>query len=345
VIKTIVRRFILYCGPWCLLRFIRRKLEGGGISILYGHRVLPDDVMNNKNDPRYITGQSSVSDLDNAIIELKKRFSIIHMDEAIQRLKKKDYNNESVVLTFDDGFNDNFTYLLPLLKKHDVPATYYVNPSVIGSERSLWFQAIINYFYSIQETHVFITLSNKKYDLSSPKKRYSAAFDFMQCLQKNYPPSEFNSIIKQIAGVKSHPKPSDFHLNWNELLQLSKEPLITLGAHSYSHYPLRYCDEQLAKNEIERSIVELNTRLNYKIKHFSYPRGHKNDFNLQHIQILKKLGIISAVTTIRGVNRQGQDLYRIKRIGLPQNTRHDIEEFLWHVGGLPQIIKNIRRSK
>ena len=343
MIKKLIKIFVLYFGPWSLLRFIKRKKEGAGISILYGHRVLSDAIIADKNDPRRITGHTSESEVESAIIELKKRFDIISIDDAVKQLGGIGVKKESVVLTFDDGFKDNFKYLLPVLKKHNVPATYYINSSVIDTNRNLWFQSVINYFYSVPKKNVTIALTNKEYDLSTADKRYKAAFDFMQYLQANYKPEEFHSVIDSVAGDDSLPEESDYHLSWDELKILVKEPLITIGAHSYNHYPLAYCNEEQSKFEIEKSITDLEQQLDIKIDHFSYPRGHVEDFTDWHIKVLKDIGISSAVTTIRGVNRNGQDLFQIKRVGFPQNISNDVEEFLWHVGGIPQLIASLRQ--
>jgi len=343
LIKKLIKILVLYFGPWSLLRLMKRRKEGAGISILYGHRVLSDAIIADKNDPRRITGHTSVSEVEVAILELIKRFDIISMDEAVDQLGAQGVNKESVVLTFDDGFKDNFKYLLPVLKKYNVPATYYINSSVIGTKHNLWFQSVINYFFAIKENTVKIELSNKEYDLSSADKRYIAAFDFMQYLQTNYKPDKFHEVIESVAGVKALPNDDDYHLSWDDLSILAKEPLITLGAHSYNHYPLAYCDEKQSKFEIEKSVTDLEEKLAIKIKHFSYPRGHVEDFNDWHIKVLKDLGISSAVTTIRGVNRKGQDLFQIKRVGFPQNISNDVNDFLWYVGGIPQLIASLRQ--
>ena len=343
MIKKLIKILVLYFGPWSLLRLMTRRKEGAGITILYGHRVLSDAIIADKNDPRRITGHTSVSEVEKAILTLKKRYDIISMDDAVSQLDKFGVKKESVVLTFDDGFKDNFKYLLPVLQKYQVPATYYINSSVISTDRNLWFQSVINYFFAVEDDSVKIDLTNKEYDLSTSTKRYSSAFDFMQYLQANYKPEEFHSVIESIAGDKALPNESDLHLSWEELKVLVNDPLITLGAHSYNHYPLAYCNEEQSKFEIEKSVKDLEENLDIEVKHFSYPRGHVEDFNDWHIQVLKDLGILSAVTTIRGVNRKGQDLYQIKRVGFPQNISDDVEEFLWHVGGIPQIITSLRK--
>jgi len=345
MLKKVLKKLFLYCGPWSLLRYLSRQKNGAGISILYGHRVLPDSIINDKHDPRTVTGHTSVSQVEEAIKQLRKRYNIISIEEAYFQLKQGEVTGESVVLTFDDGFRDNFKYLYPTLKKCSVPATLYINPSVIDTEVNLWFQSIINYFYAIPNDRHYISLNNTEYDLSTPSKRYQAAFNFMQFIQANKKPQEFIELIEQIAGELSRPCEEDFHMSWKELEILAADPLITIGAHTQNHFPLGYCDEKLSTSEILQSINELESKLEIKIKHFGYPRGHVEDFNQFHIDLLKSLGISSAVSTIRGVNYVGADIFRLKRIGFPQNISDDLEEFMWHVGGIPQMLQKFKNDK
>jgi len=341
IAKIIFRFFFLYCGPWTLFKRYKKWRVGCGITILYGHRVLPDKIIADQSDPRTITGHTSVSEVEYGIKLLKKNYKIISIDDAITQLKNNAVEDESIVLTFDDGFKDNFDYLFPLLKKYNIPAVFYVNASVIGTKKSLWFQAVINYFYSVDKDEVYIDMNNKLYDLRSPQKRYLAAFDFMQFLQNNIEPNLFLESIEKVAGELCNPLEQDYHMNWEDLKTLAAEPLITIGAHSLNHYPLGYCDKKLSEVEIGQSIEILESKLNIKIEHFSYPRGHSTDFNEHHKAYLNEIGISSSVSTVRGVNRSGDPLYSLKRVGFPQNISKNIEDFLWHVAGIPQIIQNL----
>ncbi|MBV1911053.1 MAG: polysaccharide deacetylase family protein [Kangiellaceae bacterium] len=307
--------------------------------------MLEDQVIANKEDSRTITGQTSVSEVIESIKVLNKFYKIISIEKAVELLSNGDVKAESAVLTFDDGFKDNFKNLYPVLKKYNIPATFYINASVIGTNKSLWFQAVINFFFAIKEQEINIPLTGESYDLSSASKRYQAAFGFMRYLQANHKPEEFHSVIDEIAGEKCLPVESDYHMSWEELEILANDPLITIGAHSYNHYPLSFCSEDLSNFEISESITSLEKKLNIKIRHFSYPRGHIEDFNEHHIACLKSNSVISGVSTIRGVNRVGEDMHRLKRVGFPQNISKDRVDFLWHIGGIPQMLQPLKSSK
>jgi peptidoglycan/xylan/chitin deacetylase (PgdA/CDA1 family) len=46
----------------------------------------------------------------------------------------KKLEDKSIVLTFDDGYEDFYTYAFPLLKKYGVKATYYVINNLVGTK-------------------------------------------------------------------------------------------------------------------------------------------------------------------------------------------------------------------
>ncbi len=343
MIKTLAKKLFISFGGLDLLRCVTNLISGKSITIIYGHRVLPDHILEDLNNPNTISGQTSVSEVKRLIQVLEKRFKFISMDDAIEKIGSNKIDNNYLVLTFDDGFSDNYEYLLPILLENKIPATYYVNTSVIDSNENLWFQSVINLFFSIQEKSIHIERFNQKYDLSTSTLRFESAMSFMKFLQSKFEPEEFMPIIKTINGSGYLPKDTDKHLTWDQLRKLINEPLITIGAHSSRHFPLTLCDIELAKSEISLSKNLLEKKLDTKIKHFSFPRGYETDFNNSHIEHIKQLGMKSSTTTIRGNNKLASDLYQLKRVGLPAKTIGKEDELLWYVYAMPQLISSIKR--
>lgn len=344
MLTALIKKLVIHWGPLSLIRAIQSKLSGPGITFIYGHRVLPDDIIANPDDPRRIAGQASISEIEETIKTLSKHYNLISIDDAMEQINSNNIKTDSVVLTFDDGFQDNFIHLLPVLKKYNVPAIFYINTSVISSNKNLWFQEIINYFFAVNENETYIEINDTHYDLSTAQKRFQSAFHFMRYIQANHPPLTFDDIISTIAGDLALPSDIDKHLTWEDLTALCNEELITLGAHTNRHYPLTLCDSDLSNSEISESKRRLEEKLPIKINHFSFPRGHAEDFNDTHIQQIINAGFSSAVSTIRGVNRGGQDKFRVKRVGLPHEIIGKTDELIWDVAGLPQLIISFKKG-
>ncbi|MBV1881775.1 MAG: polysaccharide deacetylase family protein [Pseudomonadales bacterium] len=344
MLSTIIKKLIIHSGLFGIIRNLLNIFSGPGITFMYGHRVLTDEIMANPDDPRRIAGQSSVSEITELIKSLSKHYHFISIDEALDQINNNSIKRESIVLTFDDGFQDNYLNLLPILKEFSVPAVFYVNSSVISTEKNLWFQEIINFFFAVPDDEIHVVINDKTYDLSSPQKRFDASFNLMRYLQANKHPTQFDEIIRTIAGDLAKPSALDRHLTWEDLKNLSKENLITLGAHTVHHYPLALCNSELSNIEITNSITHLENKLAIKIKHFSFPRGNEGDFNDTHINQIKNAGLISAVSTVRGVTRSGADNFQIKRVGLPKEIIGKTDDLLWHVAGFPQLIASVKSA-
>jgi peptidoglycan/xylan/chitin deacetylase (PgdA/CDA1 family) len=65
---------------------------------------------------------------------LKENYNVISLDELIISLKKKEISQKAVVLTFDDGFEDNYFNAFPVLKKYNFPATIFLSTGFIEKE-------------------------------------------------------------------------------------------------------------------------------------------------------------------------------------------------------------------
>ena len=78
-------------------------------------------------------------------------------------------------------------------------------------------------------------------------------------------------------------------MNLDEILELEKSDLVTIGAHTLNHPILQNESLETSRKEITDSIIELEKLLGHKIKYFAYPNGAKAlDFGMREIDILKE---------------------------------------------------------
>ena len=69
---------------------------------------------------------------------IKKNYKIVGMDRAIEVLSSKNTDNNYCVITFDDGYRDNYDNAFPILKRYQVPATIFVTYDAVESGRFNW---------------------------------------------------------------------------------------------------------------------------------------------------------------------------------------------------------------
>jgi len=62
-----------------------------------------------------------------------RKYNVISLDELVEGIKSgRAFAHNSVVITVDDGYQDNYTYAYPVLKKYGFPATIFLISNFIG---------------------------------------------------------------------------------------------------------------------------------------------------------------------------------------------------------------------
>ena len=104
------------------LFFPRKK----GIPILMYHSVAHNNVFFTVKPEIFEKQMQYLKDYNYNVIKLS---DLINFLESNKELPKK-----TVVLTFDDGFEDNYSNVFPILKKHNFPATIFLITGLVNEE-------------------------------------------------------------------------------------------------------------------------------------------------------------------------------------------------------------------
>ena len=71
--------------------------------------------------------------------EQQKRLDFISINELHARMGNKQRSDKPFcIITFDDGYEDNFTYAYPVLKKLNIPFTIYVSAGLVNEGEKIW---------------------------------------------------------------------------------------------------------------------------------------------------------------------------------------------------------------
>jgi len=146
------------------------------------------------------------------------RYNVLPLEELAGLIRnKKKIPARTLAITFDDGYKDNYTYALPILKKYNLPATIFITVNEVGrpgNDRLSWDEiremeaSEIISFGSHTLSHPYLPL------VSSDEELKKQIFDSKKILEKKldrevnsfcYPIGGFNPKIKQLvkdAGYK-----------------------------------------------------------------------------------------------------------------------------------------------
>jgi peptidoglycan/xylan/chitin deacetylase (PgdA/CDA1 family) len=286
------------------VKFLLTPITRNKISIFLFHRV------HNESDIRFY--DPTVTEFDALLGFLKKFFNFLRLDEAVQRLQTGTLPKNAAVITFDDGYKDNYTNALPILLKHNVPASFYVTTGFIGGG-CMWNDKVIHSIVkSPNQTIDLQELGIKEKVLSDTTQRKAFAIEVLGKV-KHMPYSQRLDVVENICEVAGGLVPNDLMMSVEEVKALHASGM-EIGGHTVTHPILTSLDKKEAISEISQGKETLEFWLGEPLKTFAYPNGKPNaDYNLDHVNSLKGLGFKAAVSTAWGVTHKGSDLYQLPR--------------------------------
>ncbi|MBI4232785.1 polysaccharide deacetylase family protein [Candidatus Peregrinibacteria bacterium] len=294
-----------------LVKRIKHYFFPGTIILLY-HRVI--DL---KTDPYLLA--VSPKRFSEQISYLKNHYHIISLDQLITSLQQGIFPQNSLVITFDDGYLDNYTYAKPILEQLQVPATIFVSTGNLGRNEEFWWDALERLFLIGENlpSDIELALPTKKrhWKLTTPEEMKTAQHELHSLFREMSPDMVRKSLTMLSSRISVPPgaRPEFRVMNEEELRDLASSRFITLGAHTHSHTKLANQTRSAQRADILMSKKILEQILNRNIKHFSYPFGTMDDYNLESLEVVRELGFLSACSNFPGVIRKKVNPYKLPR--------------------------------
>ena len=153
-------------------------------------------------------------------------------------------------------------------------------------------------------------------NLPIPKGTVVITFDdgLSSFLKYAYPVLKEANIPATCFIVAGKPGSGDARfMAWPDIKRIASEGLIEIGSHSLSHRSLGALGHEEICKETAKSKALIENELNYPVYAFSYPYGTRDDFNDEVVKAVRDAGYETAVTSMNGMNRGSQDIFRLKR--------------------------------
>lgn len=264
----------------------------------------------------------------NAVFERQMEYlasthHVLALADAADRLAADDLPENAIVVTFDDGYRDNFTNAFPVLKKLSLPATVFLAVDAIGTDRLLWHDRVFNALREARVPQLTEFPEQQCYPLGSAAERAAAlaqVLRFMFSLGEADRECWIERLVSKLQ-VSNRRDQAGVMLSWDEVLAMSQGG-ISFGSHTVTHPIMTTLPVGRMAEEIAASKKVLEEKLGKTVTTFAYPKGGVGDFNAKTRQLLVDAGYRCAVTTVFGVNRAGQDRYELKR-GTPWEQELD----------------------
>jgi peptidoglycan/xylan/chitin deacetylase (PgdA/CDA1 family) len=283
-----------------------QKVPGPKFAILCYHRIGSGGV------PLY-------SGLPPAIFEaqirfLRKHYRIVSIDELYAGLRNPASFEQSVTITFDDGYRDLYTQAFPILQKYKIPATIYLTVDAIESGYAAWYDRIFVALQSFPGNQLDVMLERPRaFQLDSFAARINAGVEIIGYLRtvSNERRLQWCASFEEAVPVSSD-ELANCMLTWEQVKTMHQGG-ISFGSHTMTHPVFSRVPLPEMERELRNSKELIESKIGSPVRDFAYPFGRPADCDAGGGSLLAQCGYQTAVTTNEGVNTPSTYPYGLRR--------------------------------
>ncbi len=240
-----------------------------------------------------IPTQGDGTDIDSTeferhIIFLKRHFEIVPPDKLSEKRKAND--KIRVMLTFDDGFRNHAEVVAPVLRKHHVPAMFFVSSRHSVPGRYLWFSYLCalekhfrgNGFYFRRE---FINMSPGQRQINIRRLQ-----EFLLDLTP-HPAAMYQAIDNELPRLEDFLTKDELAnyyagMTADQVATLAGDSLFSIGVHTVDHPFLTRCEPEEACRQILENKTWIEQASQKKCDTIAYPAG---DYDIDILEQSRQL--------------------------------------------------------
>jgi peptidoglycan/xylan/chitin deacetylase (PgdA/CDA1 family) len=288
------------------------------VFILVYHRIVPETGFNP------FSTKISVESFRRQIAYVKAHFPVISLGDLIRQYKHGIFEAPvQIVITFDDGYRDNYCCALPILKEFKVSATFFLVTDYIDTERSLWdyeltliLQSARGPVEEIEFPHIgLIGYCADKFE-QNVLIRFNEA---LKCLPRHAREEVLHTLKQETGSNPELQSELDRCMTWEEVKEIHNAGM-EIGAHSCSHSSLARIPLGEAIREIEESKTTIEERLVQPCISFAFPFGSERDFDDTLIKQVENSGFECCALNVDGYNYIDNSRFRLRRVIVTNST-------------------------
>lgn len=255
---------------------------------------------------------------------LNEGFDIVSLDTMHQVLTGSRKARKFVVFTFDDGFRDHYTLVYPIFKRHQVPFTIYLATGIPDHTYLFWPYLLNDLILSRRDLQFSFEGRDCACPLDSDVEKTSA-YSNLRAQILGLPKDQLRPVLSSLFaphGVDLDAYSRDLALTWEQVIELSQDDLVTIGAHTVNHLDLSRMGSQEVAFEVGESQRAIETRTRKLCEHFAYPFGCKPRVENGGMAALHACGFKTCTTTLPGyLCAEHRDfLDRLPRYNMDEDT-------------------------
>ena len=257
---------------------------------------------------------------------------------SIYQEKRTNYfPNHSVMVTFDDGYADNFLVAQNILKAYEIPATVFVTSRMVDNKKEYWWDELERVFLSPnplpRQLELLINNEIISFEFASelpgsefeawnvlsksPRNSRQDAYLFLMGFLRKSNFSTRENLLSEIfawAGLdRDLGRLKNISASSKLLSSLPKNGFIDVGAHTVTHPQLSSLSQSEQESEISGSKFDLEQILDRPIYAFAYPFGERRDYSKDSIRLVRQAGFNCACSNFSGLTTWLTDPFQLPR--------------------------------
>ena len=256
-------------------RLVPAAWAGRGVRILAYHRVRDDDPARFPFDPDLIS--ATTAQFRQQMRYLARHFELLTFAD-LRRCDAdgRPWPERGAIVTFDDGYLDNYTHAYPVLRELGLPATVFLATGHVGGHAPFWWDRIAWCLFTTRRSQVALPqVAPCPFPLRSVAQRRAATRRILEWI-KEVPEAvkaNFLAGLNETFEVDDRDMPAERqHLTWEQVREMADYG-IEFGAHTVTHPVLTKVAQEQLERELRESKAELERRLDAEAIAFSYPVG------------------------------------------------------------------------
>lgn len=268
---------------------------------------------------------ASEGDLRSHLLYLRHHYRVLHLEPALEELytlskvERKRYDRRTaLVLTFDDGYHDNYTHGFALARELQVPITIFLIPGYIESGDCFWWLEGRRLLEQLRVGEEAIAGRGSHAEYPVEQSVSAQAIDTYLYRARSVAEREAFLLSARKLPAVSPPvaqKKAALPLTWVEVQEMEESGWVSFGAHTMHHPILAYLtDSAEVEYEVRECRLKLEQQLGHPVRTFAYPVGQTQHIGDDVLRAVQQAGYDWALTTMYGFNTPRSDPYLLRRI-------------------------------
>jgi peptidoglycan/xylan/chitin deacetylase (PgdA/CDA1 family) len=196
----------------------------------------------------------------------------------------------------------------PILRKHNVPATFFVSTDFVEHNQPIWFEIVAYAFLNLPVNTIQHPLCESAAPSQADRTVRLAELNRVMRKLKGAPDADRTAFVEHLKSLvdasvlQTAWTKFGGAMRWEHVAEVARNN-IEIGSHTVSHPILSKTEGQVTVNELADSKRVLESKVGSSVELLAYPVGGRSHFSADVIRVAKNVGYTHGISYIAGVNR------------------------------------------